>query len=795
MALYALPSENLPKKSLEIPNKIERRHLNIVNNIAPSSIKKRSSYSGLKDLVKKNNKLKLNGFVFSDTKDDLVKLTKSVDNYNVPLVEICFDETLEYNLTTLGWRLPDNHSIYKNFLRSLRHHTLSELLTYVTSYELCPGLNYDAALVPHVVPTVQTSEDSPFSYKTFYRPSDCEVLISSSGCCETCKNYEKKIEKSIQAKERKTNAPLHPNAPLKFTSKEKICNGLLTERKEKKELVKKVTKLEEEIQRMRREIVEKKVVVDEGFSQDILNCMEKSEQKVTPFMKMFWEQQTAAFNVKKVKQYHPMIIRFCLSLIAKSPAAYEELRDSNILVLPSKRTLLDYKNAIRPKVGFNPEVIEELKKTTENLTGHQRYVTLAFDEMKIKENLVFDQHHDQLIGFVDLGDPDINFGTFSDVDELASYVLMYYVRGISSDLKFCVGHFATNGMSSEQIMSTFWEAVGILEIGCNLKVVAAVSDGASSNRKFYSLHNLLTGGDNSVPVHRTVNLFDSDRFIYFFSDAPHLIKTVRNSIFNSGFEKVRLLMNNGKRILWSHLVNLVNDQVNSALKMAPKLTHNHINLTPYSKMNVNLASQVLSKTVAVILKNYYPEDTHETATLCDLMNTFFDCLNSRCQNEGLFKRNENLRPYYSADDERFNWLKDVFLKYFDSWYETIQSVDGLSDDEKNKLFIPHQTYNGLKITTLSLIEVTKFLLSKGMPFVMSSRFNQDCLEELFGRHRSLGRRNDNPSLHQIGYQSNTLRLQRSVVPATGNTKGAYRQKRQFSWETVDDTPLKKRAHR
>ena len=85
---------------------------------------------------------------------------------------------------------------------------------------------------------------------------------------------------------------------------------------------------------------------------------------------------------------------------------------------------MDYKNAIRPKVGFNPEVIEELQKKAENLTSHQRYVTIAFDEMKIKENLVFDQHHDQLIGFVDLGDLDINFVTFGDIDELASYVLM-----------------------------------------------------------------------------------------------------------------------------------------------------------------------------------------------------------------------------------------------------------------------------------------------------------------------------------------------------------------------------------
>ena len=38
-------------------------------------------------------------------------------------------------------------------------------------------------------------------------------------------------------------------------------------------------------------------------------------------------------------RYHPIIIGFCLSLASKSKSAYEELRNSTILVLPSSRTL------------------------------------------------------------------------------------------------------------------------------------------------------------------------------------------------------------------------------------------------------------------------------------------------------------------------------------------------------------------------------------------------------------------------------------------------------------------------
>ena len=62
-----------------------------------------------------------------------------------------------------------------------------------------------------------------------------------------------------------------------------------------------------------------------------------------------------------------MIIRYCLAIHAKSPAAYNELKNSCIPVLPSQRTLRDYKNAVKAKRGFNPEVIDELKQATQKL--------------------------------------------------------------------------------------------------------------------------------------------------------------------------------------------------------------------------------------------------------------------------------------------------------------------------------------------------------------------------------------------------------------------------------------------
>ena len=109
------------------------------------------------------------------------------------------------------------------------------------------------------------------------------------------------------------------------------------------------------------------------------------------------------------------------------------------------------------------------------------------------------------------------------------------------------------------------------------------------------------------------------------------------------------------------------------------------------------------------------------------------------------------------------------------------------------MFLSHQAYEGLRITVNSVIECVKFLLSEGgMKYVLTERFNQDVAEENFGRHRGVGRRNENPTLHMFGYDSNTLRMARSVVPVRGNTKGAHTQKRRVSWHNVDHTPLPKR---
>ena len=47
--------------------------------------------------------------------------------------------------------------------------------------------------------------------------------------------------------------------------------------------------------------------------------------------------------------------------------------------------------------------------------------------MKIQKDLVWHKHTRELIGFVDLGDKDLNFATFEYVNKLVTQVLVFLI--------------------------------------------------------------------------------------------------------------------------------------------------------------------------------------------------------------------------------------------------------------------------------------------------------------------------------------------------------------------------------
>ena len=332
------------------------------------------------------------------------------------------------------------------------------------------------------------------------------------------------------------------------------------------------------------------------------------------FQHLLWEQQQKYKSLKDKcgMRWHPMIIKWCIYLKSRSSGTYDALCNSGFISLPSERTLYDYTNITTKGIGYQVDVTDilykELYERKQPLQKHEKIVGLLQDEIRIKHDLVNDKHTGELIGFVDLdrvGNDLMNIQEVLKDEEkvLAMYVLVVMVKGVASNLKFPIGHFTTAGITADQLFPILWKAVEICEIDLDLTVLYITSDGASPNRDLSSYIRMVT-----IQLFIGLKTFSPVmRYIYFFSDAPHLLKTVRNCFSNSNSHKnTRKMWKSGLNISWMHIVNLFKDYCMGTWGVCPKLTHTHIDISSFDCMKVNLAAQVMSATVANVLEMYYP---------------------------------------------------------------------------------------------------------------------------------------------------------------------------------------------
>ncbi len=83
-----------------------------------------------------------------------------------------------------------------------------------------------------------------------------------------------------------------------------------------------------------------------------------------------------------------------------SSSAYEVLRNSGIVRLPSQRLLRDYTYYTQSASGFAHGVDKQLMEAANLATCPERekYVIIIMDEMHIKEDIVYDKHTGDYIG-------------------------------------------------------------------------------------------------------------------------------------------------------------------------------------------------------------------------------------------------------------------------------------------------------------------------------------------------------------------------------------------------------------
>jgi len=148
------------------------------------------------------------------------------------------------------------------------------------------------------------------------------------------------------------------------------------------------------------------------------------------------------------------------------------------------------------------------------------------------------------------------------------------------------------------------------------------------------------------------------------------------------------MWNDGHYVLWQHIVQLFYQDVENGLKLMPRLTYDHIKLNSYSTMRVSLAAQVLSSTVAAVLKSFGPPDATAISKLCEMVDSYFDCLNVRSTTEHQRKRKPFIVPYRSVDDPRFLWLTNDFFGCLRDWKDSIAQRPGnFTQNARSRMFL------------------------------------------------------------------------------------------------------------
>ena len=242
---------------------------------------------------------------------------------------------------------------------------------------------------------------------------------------------------------------------------------------------------------------------------------------------------------------------FALSVLHSSSKTYILL--SEIFALPPMATLKKAMKHIDIHPGFNESIIAALRMRVAAMTDLEKIVSIAFDEMSIRQGLSHDKgkyvvegfRHEQVRG-----------------KEVANHAMAFMVRGIASKWKQPLGYFLTSGpMVGSVINILLRQCIDKLK-NIGLTVVICVC-GQGSNKQ--SLFKQL-----SITTKAPYVMHNSSKVFMMMFDPPHLLKNIRNNMKKYGYSMRE------NSISWDHVHTFYEVDTSKPIRMAPKLTKNHI---------------------------------------------------------------------------------------------------------------------------------------------------------------------------------------------------------------------------
>ena len=406
--------------------------------------------------------------------------------------------------------------------------------------------------------------------------------------------------------------------------------------------------------------------------------------------------------------------QFDLGLFYKSPKAYVFLRDKKKIPLPCVTLIRQWINDLNLTTGISPEFFETLKTKAGTMSKRERQCVLMWDEMSIKRLLEYNRKDDFVEGFQDLGH-------LGRSDQVANYALVFMLRGLTSTWKQPIAFYVSRGNVDGNDLTALIKQVVNAVFDAGLIVRSMVCDQGSPNRKAIAVLGITEEKPfTDISGHK----------IFFNFDVPHLVKSIRNNLLGKDF------MIDGSTISWNSIRELRNAERDKPCRAAPKLSDRHIDPTNFQRMNVKLATQIFSASVsAAMTAGQMTGDLKDvtnsaTANFVKRINDIFDCLNSRNANDA----NPLKRALSEKSPQVQKYLEDS-LQWLSKW-----TIPGSPNPP---------CFSGLRLSIQSILMLWSDLRNEDTLFLLTTRLNQDPLENLFSILRSRCGHNDNPSVMQF----------------------------------------------
>ncbi len=184
---------------------------------------------------------------------------------------------------------------------------------------------------------------------------------------------------------------------------------------------------------------------------------------------------------------------------------------------------------INTRCGFDPKFFELLKRHFEQRSDFERHGLLLFDEMSIRESVAVCSRTLTYTGLTDFGEEGPKA---TDVSEKATHGLVFMFQPLTARYTQPIGVFASKGTVKATVLLPVQLAIKALTLleQAGAKIHGFVADGAQTNRKLWTLLGI--NGKRQNMSNSFEHPLDGDRRVFAFSDTPHLIKNIRNRLYN-----------------------------------------------------------------------------------------------------------------------------------------------------------------------------------------------------------------------------------------------------------------------